>query len=270
MIPTSITPIQRNLVIGIAIAAVLLGLGIYIEKKNVSGGTLAPASGAATSTADRSGVAVEATGDYTIQEISEIMPPDYRKPVSFSASVSAEARASINASLAQKRAALTSNPTDFNAWISLGALYHTGGDERTAEEVWLYAAALAPQASLPYDNLGDLYLNYLKEYVKSESAFKKAIAADAQDVGAYQNLFSLYTEYGYKKGTAAAEDILKKGIAANPGAYDLETLLARYYTGLGRTAEAKLQYEAAIKAAEKAGAVSIAEQLKAEEAAIAQ
>lgn len=270
MISTSITPIQRNLIIGIAIAAVLLGIGIYIEKKNASGGTPPPASGAATSTAEGNGVAVEATGDYTVGEISGVTPPDYNKPVSFSASVSAEARTSINTNLAKIRAAITSNPTDFNAWISLGAFYHMGGDERMAEQVWLYAAALAPRASLPYNNLGDLYLNYLKDYVKAESAFKKAIAADAQDVGAYQNLFSLYTEYGYKKGTTAAEDILKKGIAANPGAYDLNVLLARYYAGLGRTADAKVQYEVAIKAAQVAGQTAVAEQLKAEMAALAE
>ncbi len=264
------TPIQRNFLAGLAIAAVLLGLGIYIEKRNTSDSAPTPASSAATSTADGSGVSIDATGDYTIREVSDVTPPNYNKPVNFSASVSAETRAAINASAAQKRALIQSNPADFNAWVSLGALYHAGGDERMAEKIWLYTAALAPQSPLSYDNLGDLYLSYLKDYVKAESAFKKAIAADAQDVGAYQNLFSLYTEYGYQKGTTAAEDILKKGIAANPGAYDLNVLLARYYAGLGRTAEARVQYDAAITGAQAAGQGAIAEQLKAEEEGLAQ
>ena len=261
------TKIQQGLLIG-TIAIVLAAFLWFFNTRSA----LAPSSTPAATTTPQ-GVTVAGTGEFTISEedasVQDLPQPDYNTPIAFALGVSTEVRAVVEADLVQKRAALKSNPEDFNAWIVLGALYHMGGDEKMAEKIWLYTSALAPTSPLPYYNLADLYLDFLKDYVKAEAMYKKALALDPRNPAPYRNLFSLYTDYGYKKGTSAAEDILKQGIAAVANTvYDLHILLARYYKVQGRTAEAKAEFDLAIAAAEVAGRSDVAEQLREEKAAL--
>ena len=66
----------------------------------------------------------------------------------------------------------------------------------------------------------------------------------------------------YKPSNTAAEDILKKGIAANPNAVDLQYLLAQYYKKLGRAPEAQSMFTAAADSATRQGKTDLAAQIK--------
>ena len=115
-----------------------------------------------------------------------------------------------------------SDTTNFSAWIESGILRKAAGDYMGAAEDWGYVAKLYPKSTIPFDNLGDLYLNFLKDYPKAEANFKTSIAFNPNNIHAYQQLFALYTLYGYKTDTSAATNLVSEGLKKNPGN---ETLL---------------------------------------------
>ncbi len=244
---------------------VLAGIGLiaafYFNFKSVS--NQIDTAPTATSTVKLPGGGeVSASGDVEITETPSNPAPDYTKAITFSSSVSSEVRAALNANLAAIQAQIKTDSRNLGAWLQLGNIYHMGGDEKAAEKIWLYTAAAAPNVGASFDNLGELYLNYLKDLGKAEANFKKSISIDSHNTTAYRNLFSLYTDYGYK--TANAEPILKEAIKNNPGAIDLQIILARFYKGKGRTAEAKAQYDVAIATARTAGNTVLVADLESE------
>lgn len=150
--------------------------------------------------------------------------------------------------------------SDLTVLIALGYKRKQVGDYKGAAAAWQYASTLYPKNVVSFNNLGDLYMNFLPNYPLAEANYLKQIGNLASDVNAYRALFTLYSQL-YKQGTSAAEDILKKGIAASSKAYDLQVLLARYYRDSGRSADAKAQYDAAIANAKAQGLTDIAAQI---------
>ncbi len=158
---------------------------------------------------------------------------------------------------------------DMNRLIQKGTDYKKAGDYANAAKTWESVSSMWPQNIISFNNLGDLYMNYLKDYPKAEKNYLQHITNRSDDPNAYRTLFELYTTTSYKPSSTAAEDILKKGIANNTQAYDLNILLARYYKAAGRTAEAKAQYDLAIGIVTRQGNASLAAQID-EEAKSAQ
>ena len=140
-------------------------------------------------------------------------------------------------------------------------------DYEGASQAWGFAALLIPKNPTPFANLGYLYTVYLPDYPKAEANYRIAIANNPHDTNTINNFFELY-KYHYKQGTSAAADVLKAGIAANPGALDLQVTLARYYRDNKQSAEAKTGYDTAIATAQTQGQTTLATQLQAEKAAL--
>ncbi len=160
-------------------------------------------------------------GDVTVTEEKPASPrpkaPDYKAPLTFASSVSEDVRGALERQRIATIAQLDKDPVSFNAWINLGNIRHTAGDYKGAEAAWTYAGVLYPKSSVPFDNLGWLYLDFIKDYPKAETNFLRAIANDAHDINAYEQLFSLYTMYGYVPRANAAADLVERGLKANPG-----------------------------------------------------
>jgi tetratricopeptide (TPR) repeat protein len=207
---------------------------------------------------------------YTITQIPISNPPAapaYKGAVPCPSDMSGEQCASIQSQDAAIVGKLNASRTDFAAWIDLGMLRETTGDYQGAVTAWNYVAAIYPTNPAAFANLGDLYTNFTHDYAKADASYLAAIKDDPSDTSFYKNLFTLYTTTSYTPGATAAEDILKKGIAANPKAVDLQVTLARYYKTLGRTADAKVEYDAAIANAISQGQTALAAQIQQEEAA---
>lgn len=206
---------------------------------------------------------VTGSGNFSVSLSPTIDVPDARAPIAYSADLSAEAKVIIQKKIADLQAALQKNSLDLTAWLNLGAMRKLAGDFTGAETDWKFVMQASPQNTAAFWNLGDLYMNFLKNYPKAESAFKSVISIDPASSDAYRQLYQLYTDF-YKQGTGAAEGILKQGVAANPDSVDLQVMLARYYKSQGRTADAKAQYDAAIANATRQNQTSLAAQIKAE------
>lgn len=192
-----------------------------------------------------------------------VVAPDYKTAIAYSSSTTESVRTQLESSFTALQKQFATDPKNFRSWVTLGALHKMGGDYSFAASVWEYLTKVAPVSPTPFYNLGDLYQNSLHDYAKAELAYLQAMKLLPTDTNTYRSLFVMY-ENQYKTNTNAAEEILKKGIAANPKAYDLQVMLARYYKEHGRTAEAASMYEVAAKNAETAGQKDVAAQIRAE------
>jgi cytochrome c-type biogenesis protein CcmH/NrfG len=190
--------------------------------------------------------------------------PNYKRDLIFDASVNAAARTSLQAQFTAAKALLAKDSSDFNAWLSIGNIRLIGGDAAGAKEIWDYASKVWPTNQVTFNNLGDYYVNYQKDYAKAEANYLIAIKNKPTDPSAYRSLFGLYYTTGYKRTGTTAEDILKKGIAASPSTVDLQVLLARYYRDTGRKTEAKAEFNVAIATAQSSSQSSVVTALQTE------
>lgn len=134
----------------------------------------------------------------------------------------------VEGQMATTVAILKKDPKRIDAWIDLGLQRKTLGDYEGARLAWEYAKALGPNTNIvPWNNLGDLYHFYLKDYMKSEENWKKVIALKSDYIQGYRGLFELYM-YSYKEKASQIPIFLKAGIAKNPTATDLKQMLADY------------------------------------------
>lgn len=194
--------------------------------------------------------------------------PSYATPLSFASTVSQEVRQALQSQYDALVVQLAKNTNQMDLWLSLGALRKIAGDYAGAIEDWNFVAADGSSISyIAYGNLADLYSNFVKDYPKAEASYLAAIKLEPTYVDFYRGLYQLYAGV-YKQGTSAAEDILKKGIAKNPNSVDLQVMLAQYYLSVGRTADAKAQYDVAIANAKAQELTSLAAQIQAEKDSI--
>jgi len=164
------------------------------------------------------GYSVDVDGNATITEYEEVTPiaPDFTKALTFKAGVQPEEKTTLETRYKQIQDFLTQNPISFDGWINLGIIQKAAGDYQGANDSWSYVTKIYPQSTVAFDNLGDLYMNFTKDYPKAEANFKASLNVNPSNIHAYQQLFSLYTLYGYKADTSAAADLLVQGLKANP------------------------------------------------------
>jgi tetratricopeptide (TPR) repeat protein len=205
---------------------------------------------------------------YSVSQVPIANPPAvpaYKGTIVCPAGMPQEQCASIQSKDAAVIGKLQTKPTDASAWLQLGTLRKEAGDYQGATVAWDYFVALYPMNSAGYFNLADLYMNFVKDYPKAEANFLLAAKYAPGDTSIYADLFTLYTTTSYVPSHDAAENILKKGIAANPNAVNLQVTLARYYKSAGRATDAKAEYDAAIANAQAQGQTALAAQIQSEE-----
>lgn len=195
----------------IATIAVLfvLGLGAYMWVNRAQAPTTTGGQTTATTTN-----ATSTTPDTNTDGKATLQTPDYKKPIVFSATVSADTRTQLNAELKTVQTNLEKNLLDIKSWVDLGTLHKMGGDYANAALYWEFVTSIYSGKSAPYYSLGDLYSTYLINYPKAEADYKLAIKADDQNVNAYAGLYTMY-HYSLHDDTKAAA-ILVDGLKANP------------------------------------------------------
>lgn len=160
---------------------------------------------------------------YTGRDPAEIRPnPDEVKGLSESQ------REKTYSDIGDFGRAVKGNPDFFFGWIQLGLLKKVIGDYEGARDAWEYAGAIRPENSVSFANLGELYWRYLPDYPRAEKNFLTAIKNMPDDSSTYTSLSDLYY-YSYSEKKDQADDILLKGIAANPKDSNLMRWLASLY-----------------------------------------
>jgi len=138
------------------------------------------------------------------------------------------------------------DPDDPMARLQQGILKKNAGDYEGAKEAWEYVVQIRPEDYVAYNNLGDLYHYYLKDYPKAEFYFKKVVELKPDYLQTYTNLHDLY-KFLYKEKSDLADDILLEGIKNNPQDYYLRIFLASYYKDQGDKINARKYYEEALQ-----------------------
>ncbi|MBL7045759.1 MAG: hypothetical protein ISR99_01895 [Parcubacteria group bacterium] len=150
---------------------------------------------------------------------------------------------------------LHEEPYSMNDWLDLAIHYKTVDDFDGAKEVWEYLTLAAPNNSVPFNNLGDLYHFYLHDFPKAEGYMKDAIKR-ANDPSYFLNLYQLY-KLSYKKDTNLAELALLDGLKSNQGNINILMALAKHYEDLGEGAKAITRYKEAKQHAQLVGDIPL-------------
>ena len=152
-----------------------------------------------------------------------------------------DARRAININIDTLHERLKIDPKSIDSWLDLALQYKAINDVEGAEEVWKYLTLAAPKNAISLYNLGYLYHITLKDYVKSEEYYEKALAIDPNQEIYYNGLHELY-RYSYKQETNEAVDILKQGIKQLPNSINLVLTLAGYYRDDKKDVKSAIQY----------------------------
>lgn len=234
----------------IVFLAVAIGLSVYkdIKDKKNTNVVSVDTSLATNKNVNSTGVTFKA------EPIFQNVPvPNLKRDILFTdKNLTASQKEKITQDIEKVLAELKANSTQINSWLELGLLRESTGDYEGAKEAWVYITKVSPNNYIAYSNLGNLYQYYLKDNLKAEEYFKKALVIKPDYTLGYQNLYDLYT-LSYKEKIDQVPVVLKQGLAKNPEDYNLNVILAGYYSDLGNKTEAKTYYTKALEIAIKTG-----------------
>jgi tetratricopeptide (TPR) repeat protein len=265
------TKIQKIIASVITILIIMAGALWYVFDRK---GSISPSGSQnnTTGTSTQNGVSVNGVSIDASVPAGNVTPvnvktlpkaPSLDRKINYSSSITSDVRAIIDRSVSATATDLKKNPYSLQDWIGLGIAYKEAGDYQAARDAWEYASLLSPGNVVTFNNLGDLYHYYLKDYPKAESNFLQAIKNDKKYVLSYINLANLY-KLSYQTNTTKAADILKQGIAANPEDIDLVIQLATYYKEKGDNANARIYYEQVLVKAQTAKNQKLIDSIQAE------
>lgn len=227
------------LLVGLGGAALLLGFFFYSTQRPSSAPTTTTTPQASSTSATSSasgtvklggGVKVPASGEgVTLLPIENAAAKAPVLKSSYPVLVTMEPaqKDALQKKIDTAVASLRGDKEQLRVWTELGGYLKVAGNYTDARDAWEYVATAAPSNYVALNNLGDLYMNYLKDYPKAELNYKKVIEVKPEYIDTYRNLYTLYT-YVYKTDTTAAKDILLLGLSKNPGNSDLTKLLESY------------------------------------------
>jgi len=153
--------------------------------------------------------------------------PNLDRPINITANLPEDAQKIAQEKIEKLNSELKQDPSLFENWLVLGIYRKMIGDLEGAKECWEYAGFLSPQSPIPFNNLGDLYANYLKDSKKAEENFLIAIKNGPDQIYIYRSFCEFYRYT--MKDNAKAKQILEQGISANPTtSQDLKNLLDNF------------------------------------------
>jgi hypothetical protein len=163
---------------------------------------------------------------------TKVQPPSLVGAINISPTLDPQAQTILRQKEETLITELKAAPTRVDLWLQLGVDRKIGSDYQGAADAWNYVAKVGPASLnyIAYGDLGDLYMNFVKDYPKAETNYKAAIAINPKVIDYYRALSGLYVSF-YKTGTGAANAIVAEGLKANPNNPDLLQLQASLKAG---------------------------------------
>jgi len=209
--------INKIQTIFIGLGIVLLALG-FVFYKNFS----APSSSVNNSTTTPKVTVIkdENGNEYIVEEVpvvpNDIAVPDLNRKVVFGSSVSLDenTRKIVSDKIAVLQSELKKDSKLLSKWLDLGLYQKMAGDYTGASLSWEYVSKVATTDYISLGNLGDLYAYYIKDKIKSENYFKRAIANGPTQTYLYAQLSGVYKDvFG---DLVKARSIIDQGLSKNP------------------------------------------------------
>lgn len=124
-------------------------------------------------------------------------------------------------------AVLKKDPKSADDWLTLGVLKSQINDYLGAKEIWEYIISAFPKNPIAYGNLASLYAFDLKDAVKAEAAFKKALEVAPDQLQVYRNFAEFY-KFALNDNEKA-KAVLRQGVERNfVNSSSLQQLLDEY------------------------------------------
>lgn len=148
--------------------------------------------------------------------------PSLEREINITANIADETKELAQGKIEEIRGNLKENSDLRSSWLDLASYYKLIGDYDGAREVWEYMVYEDSSDFVPLYNLGNLYGYYLKDYDKAEEYFNKAVEVSPNYIATYAAFYDFYMDYDKPD---MAENVIKRGIEANPGDMELSSLL---------------------------------------------
>lgn len=213
------TGFQRKLVLGAPLVIVIIAVVAWftrgvpiVENSGTNGGQ---------ETVTVNGVSgVNGTGSFTVEGVA-VEPPKLGPIIIQNNTLSSEAQVMLRQKMERQYEILKNEPKRTDIWLHLGVNRKIAGDYKGAIEAWEYVASVAPIATVATarGNLGDLYMYFIKDYMKAKENLTAAIQGAPQMLEPYRALF--YLEKDINKDPAAARAVIELGLKNNPNNPDL-------------------------------------------------
>ena len=140
--------------------------------------------------------------------------------------------------------ALEKDPFNINDWITVGIIKKFFNDFEGARDAWEYVIVLYPKDPLAFENLGNLYALYLRDNVKAEYNYKKAIENNPFEPSFYTALADFYRNF--LNDNSKAIDIILLGLGRIKD-INLYLNLAGLYRDIGDKTNAIKYYQEVLK-----------------------
>lgn len=171
------------------------------------------------------GSGVQVTYDQSENDVPTIPVPDLTNKPIFGPFAVSPAKENGALKIAELQGKLREDNLNFENWIELGLTFSSVGDHKAAIPAYTYASALRPKSSLPHANLAYVYGWHLKDFVKAEAEYKKALEINP---GEWYINFQFFDFYRYvmedKAKARAFAEAQSKAIPAF--ALDFKVLIA--------------------------------------------
>lgn len=209
---------------GLLVLVVAVGWYLGAHNKAIAPTTQNPvASSTNATTTGQAGTNSGSVGITGIPNMSGYPAPDLNRPYMPPANLPASVQAQSKQTVANAIQQLKIDPNHLAYWLEL-AIYRKGSaDYVGAEEIWVYCTKVWPTDPTAYNNLADLYGNYLHDYPKAVANWNEVIKLQPKNVPAYLSLASLYNIN--MKDRADAQATLQAGLKENPSNSDLQYAL---------------------------------------------
>ena len=219
---------NKNTTLGVVLGLILLlGVGYYIYTDLNRGVSDTDKNSLVSSTTPVSLDESLKDGGVTIVEIplpdNSPLVPSLDSEVLYSDTLSREVIQILGDKIEENRSLLRADSDLPDTWILLGTQYKIAEDFDKTIEAWEYAGVISPSNSVSFHNLGDLYGYYLRDVVKGEENFLKAISNSPNDIYLYFKTADFYKDV--VKDEVKRRGIVEQGLLANPDSPDLQNLL---------------------------------------------
>ncbi len=174
-----------------------LGVGAYVALPHGESVQQTIPSGEIATSTDKQATTIPGTGvEVSYDTAEDVIPtipvPDLtHKPV-FGPFAVSPGKENGALKIAELQGRLREDHLNFENWIELGLTFSSVGDHKAAIPAYTYAAALRPKSSLPHANLAYVYGWHLKDLVKAEAEYKKALEINPAEWYINQQLFDFY------------------------------------------------------------------------------
>lgn len=173
---------------------------------------------------DMSGVKIERIDRANDKPAVNISVPNLDREIKIVGNMSEDAVRIATNKIKDLSGQLKKDSDNLENWLLLGIYRKMINDYEGARLAWEYAGATRPQSPTPFNNLGELYAYQLKDNIKAEENYLKAVKNDPSAIYIYRNFFDFYRYFA--KDMTKARAILEQGIANNPNtSSDLKKLL---------------------------------------------